>query len=156
DLATIANFLRLNILEETFLRIAYTKGRITPLDEACYQVTKAHVYLRYAICSLGLNSSDEFKIDEEVLQSLPPFNQFDPFKLKIDKNSNEGRYYIAQMFIKAAMNLLMDKQFISHLRCVQQGFNTDYTPSFFTSSLSLLVSENGTGSKIESESNIYN
>jgi hypothetical protein len=155
DLATIANFLRLNLLEETFLRIAYAKGRITPLDEASYQVTKAHVYLRYAICSLGLNTSDEFKIDEEVLNSLPPFNQFDPFKLKIDKNSNEGRYYIAQMFIKAAMNLLMDKHFIPHLKAVQQGFNTDYTPSFFTSSLNLSVSENGTGSKIEKESIIY-
>ena len=155
DLATIANFLRLNILEETFLRIAYAKGRITPLDEACYQVTKAHVYLRYAICSLGLNSRDEFKIDEEVLKSLPPFNQFDPFKLKIDKNTNEGRYYIARMFIKAAMNLLTDKQFIPHLQAVQQGFNTDYTPSFFTNSLNLSVSENGTGSKLERESKSY-
>ena len=146
DLATIANFLRLNALEESFLRIAYTKGRITPLDEACYQITKAHVYLRYAICSLGLNSSDDLNIDKGILSALPPFNQFDPFKLKIDKNTNEGRYYIAQMFIKAAMNLLTDKQFISHLKTYQQGFKTDYIPSFFAHSSDRLVDEkNGIG-----------
>jgi thiamine kinase-like enzyme len=155
DLATIANFLRLNTLEETFLRIAYAKGRITPLDEASYFLTKAHVYLRYAICSLGLNTSYELNLSQELLSLLPPFNQFDPFKLKIDKNTNEGRYYIAQMFIKAAMNLLMDKQFESHLKIYRQGFNTDYIPSFFVSSLNDTASEYDAGRDIIKESKSY-
>ncbi len=145
DLATIANFLRLNALEETFLRIAYAKGRVTPLDEACYQITKAYVYLRYAICSLGLNTSAELKLDSDLLLALPPFNQFNPFQLKIDKNTNEGRYYIALMFVKAAMNLLKDKQFIIHLKTYQQGFKTDYIPSFFAHSSERLDELNGTG-----------
>ncbi|WP_454782599.1 phosphotransferase [Legionella sp. WA2022007384] len=145
DLATVANFLRLNTMEETFLRIAYAKGRVTPLDDACYQITKAYVYLRYAICSLGLNTSTDLQLDPGILKALPPFNQFNPFQLKIDKNTNEGRYYIAQMFVKAAMNLLKDKQFITHLKTYQQGFKTDYIPSFFAHSSERLDEPNGTG-----------
>ncbi|MCW8400761.1 phosphotransferase [Legionella sp. PATHC038] len=145
DVATIANFLRLNALEEAFLHIAYKKGRISALDEASYQITKAYVYLRYAICSLGLNTSYDLKTDQSILSNLPPFNQFNPFQLKIDKNTNEGRYYIALMFVKAAMNLLTDKQFISHLKTYQQGFKTDYIPSFFAHSSDRLDEQNGPG-----------
>ncbi|WP_131793939.1 phosphotransferase [Fluoribacter gormanii] len=145
DLATIANFLRLNAIEETFLHIAYAKGRVTALDEASYQITKAYVYLRYAICSLGLNTCYELKLDPDVLKSLPPFNQFNPAQLKIDKNTNEGRYYIALMFVKAAMNLLKDKQFTTHLKTYQQGFKTDYIPSFFAHSSERSDEPNGTG-----------
>lgn len=115
DVATIANFLRLNPIEEGFLLMAYCNQGISKQDEARYQIAKLYCYLRYAICSLAINGDESYVIDTDIIHKLPSFDQFNPRELKIDKDTAEGRYYIALMFLKAAVKLLKEIDFVSSL-----------------------------------------
>lgn len=115
DVATIANFLRLNPIEEGFLFMAYCNQEVTKQDEARYQIAKLYCYLRYAICSLAINGDESYAIDTDIIKILPTFDQFNPRELKIDKDTAEGRYYIAMMFLKAAVKLLRENDYVSSL-----------------------------------------
>ncbi|HAT8866593.1 TPA: phosphotransferase [Legionella pneumophila] len=116
DVATIANFLRLNPIEEAFFLMAYINQGVSLRDEATYQLAKLYAYLRYAICSLAINGDTSYTTDPSIVESLPRFSESNPKLLKIDKNTAEGRYYIAKMFLKSADTLLKEVNFVEQLR----------------------------------------
>lgn len=116
DVAIIANFLRLNAVEETFFLMAYMNKEITRRDEATFFIAKLYAYLRYAICSLAINGNENYSIDNKKVEELPCFNEFNPRNLKIDIKSSEGRYYIAKMFLKGAYELIEQVDFVEILK----------------------------------------
>ncbi|MFC3909339.1 phosphotransferase [Legionella dresdenensis] len=119
DVATIANFLRLNPIEEAFFLMAYINQGVSVRDEATYQLAKLYAYLRYAICSVAINGDASYTIDPAIVENLPRFSEFNPKLHKIDKGTAEGRYYIARMFLKSADALLKEVNFVEQLRILR-------------------------------------
>ena len=114
DLATITNFLRLSKENEQYLLQCYFGSRISTEQKAQYTVMKQLVYLRYAICSLGLCKQFDISLSEEELKSLPPFQQFKKKENppeEIDKTTDIGRYKIAIMFAKQAFENMATEEY---------------------------------------------
>lgn len=140
DLATIANFLRLDSVQLAFMILAYKQGRVSAEDEQQYLIARMYTYVRYAICTFAINGKEEFEVDAQVIEALPPFQLFNPKEHTVDKNTAVGRYQIALMFCKAALALRdnIGKQYLtqsgdiiamdwpeSALNSIKEGLSTE-------------------------------
>lgn len=114
DIATIANFLRLDAQKEEFLLTSYFGGKITPQQKAEYYLIKQFCYLRYALCSFALCENFGFELPDLELEKLPSFQNFKPKifpSFTIDKNTDIGKFMIGIMFARQALENMQTQEF---------------------------------------------